>query len=103
MNCLLDIIFVNAADRHGTIFADVDFNICFSNNLVNDFAFLAERFKVSGGGIKNIVLHAAFLAAEEDAPICMRHLVRSAVGELRKNEIVVVREDLREYADLAFD
>ena len=68
-----------------------------------DFAFLAERFKVSGGGIKNIVLHAAFLAAEEDAPICMRHLVRSAVGELRKNEIVVVREDLREYADLAFD
>ena len=33
----------------------------------------------------------------------MRHLVRSAVGELRKNEIVVVREDLREYADLAFD
>ena len=68
-----------------------------------DFAVLAERFKVSGGGIKNIVLHAAFLAAEEDAPICMRHLVRSAVGELRKNEIVVVREDLREYADLAFD
>ena len=68
-----------------------------------DFAFLAERVKVSGGGIKNIVLHAAFLAAEEDAPICMRHLVRSAVGELRKNEIVVVREDLREYADLAFD
>ena len=68
-----------------------------------DFAFLAERFKVSGGGIKNIVLHAAFLAAEEDAPICMRHLVRSAVGELRKNEIVVVREDLGKYAALAFD
>lgn len=49
-----------------------------------DFAFLAERFKVSGGGIKNIVLHAAFLAAEEDAPICMRHLVRSAVGSCVK-------------------
>ena len=27
-------------------------------------------------------------------------LLRAAVGELRKNEIVVVREELREYADL---
>ena len=30
----------------------------------------------------------------------MSHLLRSAVGEMKKNEIVVVREELREYADL---
>ena len=65
-----------------------------------DWAFLAEKFELSGGHIKNIVLSAAFLAAQEGAPIGMSHLLRSAVGELKKNEIVVVREELREYADL---
>lgn len=65
-----------------------------------DWDFLAEKFVLSGGHIKNIVLSAAFLAALENKPIGMRHMLRSAVGELKKNEIVVVREELREYADL---
>ncbi|OUN22077.1 hypothetical protein B5G34_08565 [Flavonifractor sp. An82] len=65
-----------------------------------DWAFLAEKFELSGGHIKNIVLSAAFLAALEDQPIGMSQLLRAAVGELKKNEIVVVREELREYADL---
>lgn len=65
-----------------------------------DWRFLAEKFELSGGHIKNIVLSAAFMAAGEDAPISMRHLLRSAVTEMKKNEIVVVREQLREYADL---
>ena len=33
----------------------------------------------------------------------MRHLLRAAVGEMNKNDIVVVREELREYADLLTD
>ena len=65
-----------------------------------DWQFLAEKFELSGGHIKNIVLSAAFMAAGEGAPISMRHLLLSAVTELKKNEIVVVREQLREYADL---
>ena len=65
-----------------------------------DWAFLAEKFQLSGGHIKNIVLSAAFLAALEGAPLGMSHLLRAAVGEMKKNEIVVVREELREYADL---
>ncbi len=65
-----------------------------------DWTFLAEKFELSGGHIKNIVLSAAFLAALEGTPIGMSHLLRAAVGELKKNEIVVVREELREYADL---
>ncbi len=65
-----------------------------------DWRFLAEKFELSGGHIKNIVLSAAFMAAGEGAPISMRHMLRAAVTELKKNEIVVVREQLREYADL---
>jgi ATP-dependent 26S proteasome regulatory subunit len=30
-----------------------------------DFSFLARQFKLTGGNIKNIVLSAAFLAAQE--------------------------------------
>ena len=40
------------------------------------------------------------MAAGEDRPIHMRHVLTAAVNEMRKNEIVVVREELREYADL---
>ena len=65
-----------------------------------DWAFLAEKFELSGGHIKNIVLSAAFLAALEGERIGMAHLLRAAVQELKKNEIVMVREELREYADL---
>lgn len=68
-----------------------------------DWGFLAGKFELSGGYIKNIVLAAAFMAAGEGSPIGMRHLVRAAVGELKKNEIVVVREELQEYADLLQD
>ena len=65
-----------------------------------DWAFLAEKFQLSGGHIKNIVLAAAFLAAGAGEPISMGHLLRAAVDELKKNDIVVVREELQEYADL---
>ena len=67
-----------------------------------DWDFLAEKFELSGGYIKNIVLSAAFMAAAQGEEIGMRHLLEAAVNELKKNEIVVVREDLREYADLLF-
>lgn len=65
-----------------------------------DWDFIAEKFELSGGHIKNIVLGAAFMAAGDASPITMRHVLTAAVNEMRKNEIVVVREELREYADL---
>ena len=65
-----------------------------------NWTFLAEKFELSGGYIKNIVLSGAFLAALEESPVGMSHLLRAAVGEMKKNEIIVVREELREYADL---
>lgn len=65
-----------------------------------DWTFIAEKFRLSGGYIKNIVVSAAFMAAREQKALGMRHLLNAAVNEMKKNEIVVVREELREYADL---
>ena len=65
-----------------------------------DWRFLAEKFDLSGGYIKNIVVAAAFMAAQDHSPVGMKHLLNAAVNELKKNEIVVVKEALREYADL---
>ncbi len=67
-----------------------------------DWGFIAEKFELSGGYIKNIVLSAAFLAAEEDSSVSMKHLLNAAVDEMKKNGIVVVRELLAEYADLLY-
>lgn len=49
-----------------------------------DFGFLAGRLTVPGGNIRNIVLNAAFLAAEQDRPIGMAELVDSARREYEK-------------------
>jgi ATP-dependent 26S proteasome regulatory subunit len=49
-----------------------------------DFDFLAKQFKLSGGNIKNVALAAAFLAAQEDRPIAMRHLVVAVEREYQK-------------------
>lgn len=67
-----------------------------------NFAFLADNFRMAGGNIKNCVIHAAFLAAAENVPINMRHLITSVVTEQRKNGAVVLKEDLKEYADIVF-
>ena len=42
-----------------------------------DFAQLACTFKISGGGIRNVALNAAFLAAEAGGAIGMSHVVRA--------------------------
>ena len=46
-----------------------------------DYPALADRFEMTGGYIKNAVVRAAFLAADEAAPIAMRHLLRAARAE----------------------
>ena len=49
-----------------------------------DFARLARDFKLTGANIKNIALAAAFLAAEEDVPVNMSHILRAARREQQK-------------------
>ena len=45
---------------------------------------LAQRFKLSGGSIRNCSLAAAFLAADEGCAIEMRHLLRAVAVEYAK-------------------
>jgi ATP-dependent 26S proteasome regulatory subunit len=49
-----------------------------------DLAFLANRFKLSGGNIKNIALAAAFLAAEKNQSVRMNHLLHATRREYQK-------------------
>jgi SpoVK/Ycf46/Vps4 family AAA+-type ATPase len=49
-----------------------------------DFNFLANRLNITGGNIKNIVLNAAFLAAENSGVINMKHMVHAARREYEK-------------------
>lgn len=49
-----------------------------------DIGFLATAFELSGGNIRNIVLAAAFEAAEAGLPVSMTHLIHATSGEYRK-------------------
>jgi SpoVK/Ycf46/Vps4 family AAA+-type ATPase len=49
-----------------------------------DFNFLAGRLNITGGNIKNIVVNAAFLAAENSGVIHMKHLMRATRREYEK-------------------
>ena len=65
-----------------------------------DFAFLAKQFPLSGGEIKNIVLHAAFLAAGKQTWIDMQILLQAVQSTLRKQGKVLLRQDFGEYGYL---
>ena len=49
-----------------------------------DLALLARRFAVAGGHIRNMIVRAAFLAAAENGPVRMRHLLHAARREYQK-------------------
>ena len=44
------------------------------------------KLNIAGGNIRNIALHAAFLAADAGQPVGMRHLLHAARGEYAKLE-----------------
>ena len=49
-----------------------------------DLEFLARQFNLAGGSIKNCAIDAALMAAEEEEPVTMRHLVGAVARELEK-------------------
>ncbi|MBW7885462.1 MAG: ATP-binding protein [Caldilineaceae bacterium] len=53
------------------------------------------RLNVAGGNIRNIALAAAFLAAEDEAPVTMSHILRAAQGEYAKIEKALTDEEVR--------
>lgn len=58
-----------------------------------DVALLADRFELTGGQIRNIVLAAAFRAAEEGSPVTRAHIDASITTELRKLGRILRPED----------
>ena len=65
-----------------------------------DLEFLATQFKLSGGAIRNCSLAAAFRAADEDASIEMRHLVRAVAQEYAKQGRLTLEADFERFHEL---
>ncbi len=66
-----------------------------------DFQFLASQFKIAGGSIRNVVIEAAFLAAQESGAggrISMKHLIEALKHEHQKQGKLVMKTDLGPYA-----
>ena len=62
-----------------------------------DFDFLVDKFSLSGSNIRNIALHSAFLAAEENSSICMRHVMEAVRNEYAKSGKAFTRAEAGEY------
>ena len=62
-----------------------------------DVEFLADRFKLSGGSIRNCSLAAAFEAAAAGRSIGMAHLVRAVAAEYGKLGRLAIEADFERY------
>jgi SpoVK/Ycf46/Vps4 family AAA+-type ATPase len=57
-------------------------------------------FKITGGNIKNIAVHAAFLAVRDNSVIKMEHLIRATRREFQKTGRLCTEEDFAQYFNL---
>lgn len=62
-----------------------------------DLKFLAKRFKISGGNIKNIAVASAFHAAENGGKIGMTNLIHATKREFQKMGKLIVESDFGEF------
>jgi SpoVK/Ycf46/Vps4 family AAA+-type ATPase len=65
-----------------------------------DLDFMAHRFELTGGNIRNIALTAAFLGAEDGDCVRMKHLIRATWKEFQKMGKVITESELGNYASL---
>lgn len=65
------------------------------NNI--DYEFMADKFMLSGGSIKNIALNAAFYAAAEEMNIGMQHIMLAAKREYKKLGKTFLKSDFDPY------
>ncbi len=66
-----------------------------------DLDFMARRFEIAGGNIRNIALAAAFLAADDGGVVNMEHLIRATQREYQKMGKLMVDGEFGEYAAVA--
>lgn len=62
-----------------------------------DFDYLAHQFELSGSNIRNILLHAAFLAAANGKAMDMEEIIPAIKNEYTKNGKNLVKSDMSEY------
>lgn len=65
-----------------------------------DFDFLAKKFEISGGNIKNVVITSTFMAASESRKIEMKHIVKALEYEMKKQGKMISKSDFGEYGYL---
>lgn len=65
-----------------------------------DLAFMARRFQLSGGNIRNICMTAAYLAAEDGGGVSMAHLIRATEREYRKLGRLTLEAEFGPYVSL---
>jgi SpoVK/Ycf46/Vps4 family AAA+-type ATPase len=59
-----------------------------------DLKMLSHQFEFTGAVIKNVVLSAAYLAAEEGEAISLIDILRSVKREMFKNNLILTKEKL---------
>ncbi len=62
-----------------------------------DLDFMARRFEIAGGNIRNIALAAAFLAADDGGAVNMEHLISATQREFQKMGKVVLGGEFEGY------
>jgi hypothetical protein len=62
-----------------------------------DFPFLAQQFDLTGGDIQNIVLDAAFLAAENGQALTMEMMIQAVSRQMIKKGKIPAPADFKQY------
>jgi AAA+ superfamily predicted ATPase len=68
-----------------------------------DFQFLARRFPMAGGDIRNVALDAAFQAAQDGKVVTMKHLTRAIARQMMKHGKIPSAMDFQQYHGLIAD
>ncbi len=63
-----------------------------------DLDFMANRFEIAGGNIRNIALAAAFMAADDGKVVNMDHLIHAIQREYQKMGKVVAEGEFGQYS-----
>ena len=68
-----------------------------------DFQFLARKFPIAGGDIRNVALDAAFLAAQDGKVVTMKQLARALARQMMKQGKIPSAMDFQQYHGLIAD
>ncbi len=68
-----------------------------------DFQFLARKFPIAGGDIRNVALDAAFMAAQDSKIVTMKQLARALARQMTKQGKIPSAMDFQQYHSLITD